>query len=132
MAITRCDNCGSRVTVNKLEKIVLCETCDELFFQKIKEYIDKNKSASISELHRQLKIPIQVINKYVEDDRLFAPEDQERLKQEKEIIDNKEKKLQRNRETLKLLLESMDEDRKPTKTSSDSKMRFIDNNKKIR
>ena len=125
MVISNCRGCGTRITVDTNIDVPLCKNCEQLYFSKIKTYINKNGTSIAANISRELRIPISIINRFVEDGRLFTPEQQANLKEEMATINRKRQKEEENKKVLQMLVDSMEKsDVKENEVNH--KMRFID------
>lgn len=51
---------------------ILCRECNQIVFDKIKGYLEKNKLAPAKTISTDLKIPFNVVKAYLKDDRLMV------------------------------------------------------------
>lgn len=130
MLYNKCISCGGRAPLNTKDDFSLCDNCNKLYFSKVKKYINEHGSASINEMHKELGIPIVVLNKFLEDDRLFDPKQQESLRKERERILEQRKKERERQETIKKLINSMEQEPQEEQEYNGIGMHFIDKGRK--
>ena len=76
MEVKSCRMCKS--LFNYIGGVPLCPKCKEELeekFQQVKEYINENKSASMSDIARDNEVPVQQIKQWVREERLAFTED---------------------------------------------------------
>ena len=64
MNIGNCKNCKKVISYNK---IPVCEDCQKLFLQKIKEFIKENGIKTAPEINKATGVPIKVINFFIDE-----------------------------------------------------------------
>ena len=82
MLSNKCISCGMRVAVKDDKDVAVCPNCNRLYFSQVKKYINDKGPSSINDMHKVLGIPIPVLEKFLDDDRLFDPLMQKKLKAE--------------------------------------------------
>lgn len=71
MEIKSCKNCG-RAFGYEGGPVILCNKCDELLWEKVKDYLRDNPNATSEEVSKETKISIKIIESFLADDRLSA------------------------------------------------------------
>ena len=64
MNIGNCKNCKKVISYNK---IPICEDCQKLFLQKIKEFINENGIKTAPEINKETGVPIKVIDFFIDE-----------------------------------------------------------------
>lgn len=64
MNIGNCKNCKKVISYNK---IPICEDCQKLFLQKIKEFINENGIKTAPEINKATGVPIKVIDFFIDE-----------------------------------------------------------------
>ena len=64
MNIGNCKNCKKVISYNK---IPICDDCQKLFLQKIKEFINENGIKTSQEINQATGVPIKVIDFFIEE-----------------------------------------------------------------
>ena len=68
MELCNCMKCNK--IFNHMSGPTLCRECDKIVFDKIKEYLEYNPSATSKEINKDTNIPIRIIMEYIKDKRI--------------------------------------------------------------
>lgn len=118
MLSNKCISCGVRVPVKDDKDVPVCDNCSKLYFSQVKKYIREKGSASIDEMNKKLGIPIPVLEKFLDDDRLFDPAQQQQLRAEKSQMQQVENQRKQKEAMLKQMLSEINGSSMKTKKTT--------------
>ncbi len=64
-----CSNCN-RAFGAENENVLLCSTCDERLWEKVKNYLEENPGATVEKIHEETRVSANVIKYFLTDGRL--------------------------------------------------------------
>lgn len=68
MALCNCMNC--KKIVNIIGELELCSKCDEILFNKIKDYMKNNKGVTIDKMCKEIDISPKIVKAYIKSGRI--------------------------------------------------------------
>lgn len=80
MNLGKCFRCGMLISYKDYP---ICKDCNNIIYKKIKDYIMTNGKKSIEELHKELGLPIDLLETYYESGDLYISEESKKELNEK-------------------------------------------------